>query len=544
MTATDDRGRPAVVPLPPADEGGAPSRAATAPSTAERITPERVVQLLRHASVAGAARFAVRSPIDGAVLAQVPRGTPGDVAAAVARARAAQAAWESTPLRLRTALLLRVHDLLLDEREGLLDLVQAETGKARVGALEELLDAAMTARFLAHHARRILRPRRRQGAVPLLTSAEVRQVPQGVVGIISPWNYPLTLALSDALAALVAGNAVVLKPDSRTPLTALAMAELLQRAGLPDGLFVVVPGAGAELGTPLIDGVDHLMFTGSTATGRHVAEQCGRRLIACTAELGGKNPMIVLADADLQRAVDGAVWACFSTAGQLCVSIERLYVEDAVYEAFVSAFVDRVRSMRLAVGFDWQAEMGSLISAEQLATVSAHVSDAVERGARVLAGGRARPDLGPFAYEPTVLEGVTEDMVVARSETFGPVVSVHRVRDEDEAVARANDSSYGLNASVWSTPRHGRRVASRLRVGSANVNEGYAAAWGSHGAPIGGMKESGLGRRHGSEGLLSYTEPLTIATQRLLPLGPLPRVDHERWARWLSRGVRAMRWLR
>ena len=509
-----------------------------------RVPAERLDRLLRHAAVAGEGRIRVHSPIDGTLLAEVPRGTPDDVVAALARARAVQPHWAAMPLRARTALLLRVHDLLLDEREALLDLVQAETGKARVGALEELLDAAMTARFYAHHARRHLRPRSRQGAIPVLTSATVRQVPQGVVGIISPWNYPLTLAISDALAALVAGNAVVLKPDSRTPLTALAMADVLARAGLPAGLYSVVPGAGAELGTPLIDGVDHLMFTGSTATGRRVAEQCGRRLIPCTAELGGKNPMLVLADADLQRAVDGAVWACFSTSGQLCVSIERIYVEDAVYDEFVPALVARVRSMRLAVGYGWEAEMGSLISQDQLDTVSAHVADAVAHGARVLTGGRARPDLGPYAYEPTVLDGVTEDMVLARSETFGPVVSVYRVRDEHEAVTRANDSSYGLNASVWSTARHGRRVAARLLVGSVNVNEGYTATWGSHGAPIGGMKESGLGRRHGVEGLLSYTEPLTIATQRLLPLGPLPRVEHELWARWLARGVRALRWIR
>jgi len=443
-------------PARPADDADLPADPPEARHVA-RIPAERIAHLLGLAAVAGtgADPIHVHSPIDGTLLAEVPRGTPDDVVAAVARARTAQPAWEAAPLRRRTALLLRVHDLLLDEREQLLDLVQAETGKARVGALEELLDAAMTARFYAHHARRLLRPRVRQGAVPLLTSAQVRQVPQGVVGIISPWNYPLTLAISDALAALVAGNAVVIKPDSRTPVTALAMADLLARAGLPDGLYSVVPGAGAELGTPLIDGVDHLMFTGSTATGRHVAEQCGRRLIACTAELGGKNPMLVLADADLQRAADGAVWACFSTAGQLCVSIERIYVEDAVYDAFVPALVDRVRSMRLAVGYGWDAEMGTLISQEQLDTVSGHVADAVAHGARLLTGGRARPDLGPYAYEPTLLAGVTHAMVLARSETFGPVVSIFRVRDEDEAVTRANDSSYGLNASVWSTARHG-----------------------------------------------------------------------------------------
>jgi len=526
----------------------APGR--TPPRTdAGRISPERLRHLLTYAAVARSDTeeptvISVTSPIDGSHLADVPRGRPADVVAAIATARVAQPAWADVPVGTRAGVLRRVQRILLDERDGLLDLVQAETGKARVGALEELLDAAMVAQYYARNAARLLRPRHRQAAIPLLTSAQVRQVPLGVVGIITPWNYPLTLAISDALAALVAGNAVVLKPDSRTPLTALAMADVLDRAGLPHGLYTVVPGAGAELGTPLIDGIDHLMFTGSTATGRRVAEQCGRRLIACCAELGGKNPMIVLADADLQRAFDGAVWACFSTSGQLCVSIERIYVEDAVYDDFVPALVDRVRSMRLAVGYDWEAEMGSLIGQEQLDAVSAHVADAVRHGASVLAGGRARPDLGPYAYEPTVLEGVTEAMALARAETFGPVVSVYRVRDEHEAVARANDSTYGLNASVWSTPRHGRRVAARLEVGSVNVNEGYTAAWGSHGAPIGGMKESGLGRRHGAEGLLAYTEPQTIATQRLLPLGPLPRVEHELWARWMARGVRAMRWIR
>ncbi|NTW39512.1 MAG: aldehyde dehydrogenase family protein, partial [Cellulomonadaceae bacterium] len=326
-----------------------------------------------------------------------------------------------------------------------------------------------------------------------------------------------------------------------TPLLALALAHLLDEAGLPRDLFSVVPGRGTVLGTPLIDAVDHVVFTGSTATGRLVAEQCGRRLIECTAELGGKNPMIVLADADLGRAAEGAVWACFSNAGQLCESIERLYVEDAVYDEFVAALVERVRAIRLGVGLDWTLEVGSLISSTQLENVDRHVRDAVDRGARVLTGGRARPDLGPLVYEPTLLEGVDEPMELARAETFGPVVALYRVRDEDDAVTRANDTAYGLNASVWSTPSHGARVAARILAGTVNVNEGYAATWASHDAPLGGMKASGMGRRHGREGIVKYTEAQTIAVQRLLPLSPHPAFAQEDWARWMTRATALLR---
>ena len=323
--------------------------------------------------------------------------------------------------------------------------------------------------------------------------------------------------MSDAIPALLAGNGVVLKPDAHTPFTALVAVELLSEAGLPRELFHVVTGPGPLLGPPLIEKVDYLMFTGSTATGRLIAEQCGRRLIGFSAELGGKNPMLVLADANLDKTVDGATRACFSNSGQLCISTERLYVEDAIYDQFVPAFINRVTSMRLGAGLTWDAEMGSLISQQQLDIVTRHVDDAVAKGARILAGGKARPDLGPLFYEPTILEGVTDDMDLAHHETFGPVVALHRVRDADHAIQRANHTRYGLNASIWSTPARGAQLATHIHAGTVNVNDGYSATWASYDAPMGGMKDSGTGRRHGREGILKYTQSQTIAVQRGIP---------------------------
>jgi succinate-semialdehyde dehydrogenase/glutarate-semialdehyde dehydrogenase len=481
------------------------------------------------------------APFDGSVIGEVPVCTAADVAEAVRRARAAQVSWAERPLEERAAILLRYHDVVLDRQADLLDLVQLETGKARISAYEEAADVAVTARYYGNAGPGMLRPHRRRGAFPVLTCTVEHRRPKGVVGVISPWNYPLTLAVSDALPALLAGNAVVLKPDSQTPFTALAAVDLLVEAGVPRELFQVVTGPGPDIGPPLIEHVDFLMFTGSTATGRVVAEQCGRRLIGFSAELGGKNPMLVLAGADMRRTVDGAMWACFSNTGQLCISIERLYVEDAVYDRFVPAFVERVRRMRLAPGIGWHADMGSLVSEQQLETVRAHVDDAVAKGARVLTGGKARPDLGPLFFEPTILDGVRDDMTLAREETFGPVVAVQRVADAEEAVRRANDSAYGLNASVWSSPGRGAEVATRLRAGTVNVNDGYAATWGSHDAPMGGMGDSGLGRRHGREGLLKYTEAQTVAVQRLLPIGPWPRMSLRTYSRVLNTLLRVMR---
>ncbi len=483
---------------------------------------------------------ASRAPWDGSLVGEAPACTADDVDLAVRTAREAQPAWAALPLSRRADVVRTFADLVLDREAEILDLVQAETGKNRLSAFEELADVALTAAYYARTARRHLRPRRRRGAVPGLTSTVERRHPKGVIGVIAPWNYPLTLAVSDAIPALLAGNAVVLKPDSQTPFTALLAVRLLLEAGLPAAVMPVVTGAGTEIGPAMIDRVDYLMFTGSTRTGRTIAAQCGERLIGFSAELGGKNAMLVLDDADLDRAVEGAVLACFSNSGQLCISIERLYVADAVHDEFVTRFADRVAAMRVGPGPDWDVEMGSLVSEAQLATVSEHVADAVAKGALVLAGGHPLPELGPLFYAPTVLAGVTDAMTLARAETFGPVVSIYRVADDDEAVRLANDTVYGLNASVWSRSR-GPAVAARLHAGTVNVNEGYAAAWASHDAPMGGVGDSGVGRRHGREGIHKYTEAQTVAQQRLVPVGPSPLLSGETYARFMSAAVRVMR---
>ncbi len=488
-------------------------------------------------------RAEVRIPFTGGLLGLVPRCGPAEVADAARRARAAQATWAAVPVAARAAVILRFHDLLFERREAVLDLLQLEGGKARRHAFEEVLDTANVARYYGNVAPRLLRPRRRQGAFPLLTQTWEHHPPRGLAGFIAPWNYPLTLGITDALPALAAGNAVLIKPDLQTPYSTLLAAELLETGGLPPALVQVVTGDGAELGPAIIRGVDSLMFTGSTATGRLVARQAGERLIDASMELGGKNAMIVLEDADLDRAVPGAVNACFSNGGQLCLSIERLYVHERVYDTFVPRLVRAAEALKLGPALDYTgADMGSLVSQKQLDAVTRHVSEAVARGARVLAGGRPRPDIGPYFYEPTILEGVTPEMAVCGEETFGPVVSLYPFATEGEAIAKANESPYGLSCSLWTRDaRRGHRIATRLQAGTVNINEGYAAGWASVDAPMGGFKNSGIGRRHGEQGLLKYTEAQTIAIQRLLPIAAPPFLSQGAYARVMTIALKLLR---
>jgi succinate-semialdehyde dehydrogenase/glutarate-semialdehyde dehydrogenase len=519
-------------PLAPAPEG--------ARTAADVVTPELVAQLTK--GVVGSGRTANHTPFTGEKLADLPEATPEDVAEAFALARAAQPVWERTPVRQRAAVLLRFHDLLLERQGEVLDLIQLETGKARLHAHEEVQAVAVAARHYGRKAPSYLRPKRHAGAVPALTKVVERRHARGVVGQIAPWNYPLELSVGDALPAFVAGNAVVMKPDTETCLTALWARDLLIEAGLPAEVFQVVLGEGPVVGPEVVRHADYVSFTGSTRTGREVAQGAAARLVGVSLELGGKNAMLVLEDADVEKAAAGAVRACFSSAGQLCISIERLFVHESIADAFLERFAARTRAMRLGTSLAYGADMGSLVGERQLETVTRHVAEAVAKGAKVVAGGVARPDIGPYFFEPTILDGVGTDMSVCAEETFGPVVSVYRFSSEDEAIERANATAYGLNSSVWTkSGRRGQEVAARLRTGTVNINEGYAPAYGSVQSPMGGMKDSGLGRRHGSEGILKYTEAQTVAHQRVLPMAPSLGMDDEKYARFMSRSLRLMK---
>ncbi len=489
------------------------------PKAAFALDPARVRRLTAQLRATSGSSETTYAPFTGQPIATLPLSDEGDVADAFAAARAAQKAWARTDLAQRSALLLDLHDAVLDHADDLMDLVQWEAGKARKHAYDEVLHVALTARYYARTLERHLKTRRVPGVYPLLTQARINRVPKGVVGIISPWNYPLTLAISDGLPAIGAGNAVVHKPDSQTPLSALAAIDLFREVGFPAGLWQVVCGPGPQIGGAIIDHADYVCFTGSTATGKVVAAQAAERLVSCSLELGGKNAMLVLADAQIDRAVEGAVRGAYSSAGQLCVSIERLFVADAIYDKFVAKLVKRIERMKLSAAIGYDGDMGSLVSQRQLDTVSAHVADAVSKGARVLTGGRPRPDVGPYFYEPTLLEGVNPSMECFAEETFGPVVSVYRFGGEAEAIERANAGSYGLNASIFTRDiARARALAPQIKAGTVNINEGFAATFGTIEAPMGGMRESGIGRRHGAEGILRYTETQSVANQRLLPL--------------------------
>ncbi|MBM0125537.1 succinic semialdehyde dehydrogenase [Pimelobacter simplex] len=468
------------------------------------------------------------APYDGRPTAAVPVSSAADVVGAIASARDAQHRWALLPWSTRAGIVLRFHDLLVERQDEVIDLIQWEMGKARFSAWQEILQVATIARHYARHGRRYLADHKVRGAMPGLTKVREVRVPKGVVGMISPWNYPLYLAVGDVIPALLAGNGVVSKADSQTPLTLLWTRALLAEAGLPRDIWHVVVGPGSVVGDALIGspdapgaGVDHICFTGSTATGRHVGRRAGEMLIAASLELGGKNPLVVLSDADVDKAAAGCVAAAFANTGQMCIHIERVIVHEDVYDAFRAALVAATEALTLGQTFNYTVDVGSLASPAQLEAVTSHVASAVAAGATVLTGGRARPDLGPLVHEPTVLEGVTADMPVCLEETFGPVVSLYRVATDLDAVEKANEGRYGLSASIWSRDTaRAETLAQRIRAGSVNVNDGAAAAAGSIEAGMGGMGDSGLGRRHGAEGMRKYTESQTVATQRLVPLGP------------------------
>ena len=483
-------------------------------AAAAMLTHRPLTEHLRHVTCSGP-MLPLVAPATGETVGQVRESTGADVARAAAAARAAQPAWAARGVRERARVLAAVHDAVLRRRDELTDLVQLVTGKSRGDAFLEVVGVLQVSRFHAVRGPALLRPERRPGFVPVLSGALVSRAPVGLVANITAWNYPLVFVLGDALPALLAGNAVMTKPALRSVPLAGLVADLLRGAGLPDGLFCVLAGDSPELGEAVVDVADHVLFTGSEAVGRQVAARAGSRLVPCTLELGGKNAMYVAADADVARAAAAAVRDCFDGAGQACTSSERLYVHVDVAEEFRTELLARLSRLRLGWTRDGSVDMGSLVSPQHLATVLAHVQDARDRGARVLAGGRARPDLGPAFMEPTVLGDVPAGARCRTEETFGPLVVLTQVHSDEEALAAMNDTSTGLMASVFSRDvRRAQRLAARVQTGTVVVNEVHMLAWGSVAAPVGGTGTSGYGRRYGREGLHEVTRAHVVLTQR------------------------------
>lgn len=489
-------------------------RPITFTSNVDRVLIEDLAS--RVAVPADRARIAVQAPFTGDEIGSVPAAVDEDVRVAVERARVAQERWEATPIDVRARVLSRFHDLLVDRADTAIDLVQLEGGKARIPAFEEVFDTVATTRYYIKTGPGLLERKRRAVSLPGTTVTYEYRHPHGVVGSITPWNFPFTLAISDIIPALLAGNAVVGKPDEKTPFAMLYGASLLTEAGLPRDLLQVVTGKGEEIGPTLVDSVDFVMFTGSTEVGRQVATQAASRLVGSSMELGGKNAALVLADADLDKAIPGISRAVYANGGQLCISMERVYVDEAIRQEFTERFVEHTRKLVMTTAFDFSSALSSMITQDHLDNVHSHVEDAIAKGATLLEGGKPRPDVGPLFYAPTVLTDVTDDMLICRDETFGPVVSIYGFDTVEEAIEAANDSHLGLNFSVWTRDAdRGVDIAARLEAGTVGVNDGYAATWSSYDAPMGGMKLSGMGRRHGAEGLLKYTESQTVAVQKV-----------------------------
>ncbi len=444
------------------------------------------------------------NPATGEVLRELECAGETEVRAAVAKARAGQNGWAELGVRGRIAVLREFQRTLLDKKLELAEIITREAGKPVAEALTtEVLVVLDTARFLIDNAYRLLRDEvlPHGNLAAKLKSGRLLREPYGVLGIISPWNYPFSIPATEALAALVAGNAVVLKPSESTSLVALELESLLHRAGVPSSVFQVVLGNGAT-GVALIHSpIDKLVFTGSVATGKRIAAAAAERLLPVVLELGGKDPMLVLDDADVDVASSAAVWGAFLNAGQTCLSVERCYVHRGLYAEFLRECAEKTKKLRIGPGVDSNTDMGPMIHERQLRIVETHVKDAVARGARVLTGGCRLPALGNNFYAPTVLADVTHAMSIMREETFGPVLPVMAFDSDDEAVRLANDSEFGLAASVWTRDRdRGERLARRIEAGTVMVND-VVSCFGISEAPHGGVKSSGMGRTHGRFGL-------------------------------------------
>jgi succinate-semialdehyde dehydrogenase/glutarate-semialdehyde dehydrogenase len=506
------------------------------------ITPELLAKLTGMVVATSGRSYPLTEVYTGEKVLDLPQSSPEDVQTAYAGARAAQAIWASWPLKRRIDVMKQFHELLL--RDGLIvaDLMQVETGKARRMAFEETCDVLMVTSHYIKAAPRILKEKKHGGVVPIVSSSTEVRVPKGVIGLISPWNFPFATSLSDAMPALIAGNGVVLKPDNKSTLNVAYGVGLLYEAGLPAGLIQIVCGEGPDIGSTIVENADFVMFTGSTATGRVIGAQAGQNLIGCTLELGGKNPLIVLDDADLDEVIPGTIMAAFLNTGQACMHIERIYVSEERKDEFTKRFIEAAQAIQVGASYDFSPDMGSLVSVPQRERVQSHVEDAVAKGATVLTGGKARPDLGPAFFEPTVLTDIKPDMILAKTETFGPVTSIYTYTSVDEAVALANDTDYGLNASVWGSDlKAAEAVGRRIEAGNININDGLAASYASKKSTSGGFKTSGVGSRHGDAGMLKYTDVQNVAVLKKQVLSNPPDTD---WNKNVDKTVKGLRFMR
>lgn len=460
-------------------------------------------------------RLRALSPVTLKSIGEFDCASGDDVRAAVERARKAQAGWAELSFDERARYLWRLLDQFVNHQDEVIDAVVAETGKARAEAISmEVFAPCDALAYYAKNAGKILAPEKKRihGLMGLMKKLRIVWEPLGVVGLITPWNGPVALTVVPLAQALMAGNAVVHKPSEVTPFSALLVKRFTEEAGLPPDLYQVVQGDG-ETGAALVEAdVDKIAFTGSVATGRKVAEVCGRRLIPCTLELGGKDAMLVCADADLDRAAEGAIIGSCMNTGHYCCGTERIYVVEEVYDAFLGKVMERAQKLRQ--GDEGEFDVGAVFWDKQMDIIEDHVEDARAKGAQVLMGGRRNPHLQGLFYEPTVVTDVTHDMKLMRDETFGPIVAIQKVADEDEAIALANDSDYGLNGNVWTRDTHkGFRIAERIHTGAVCVND-MAITYGLPEAPFGGRKASGVGKVNGEMGLKGYCHPKPISADR------------------------------
>ena len=498
----------------------------------------------RAKSANGSGENVVRSyaPATGELIGEAPISKPDDVRAAVERARKAQQAWGVLPVEERCERILRFRDAVVDRAEEVVDLLARETGKPRHEALgHEVFTFADLTTWYAKNAPRILAPREVGLHLMKHRRSMLHYAPRGVVGVISPWNFPFIIPLGDTVAALITGSAVVIKPSEVTPLIALKAKEIWDSTGLPEDLLQVVVGYG-DTGAALIEsGVQKIVFTGGVATGKRVAAACGAQLVPCVMELGGKAPLIVSDDADVERAARAITFGGFTNSGQVCVSVERVYAHRDVHDRIVTRVKELVSDLRQGDGMAETVDVGAIIFPQQMTIAEKHIEDAVSKGAVLETGGKRRPGQGQF-FEPTVLSNCDPSMTVMREEIFGPIVPIMRVDNDEQAVELANDSHLGLNAYVFTTDRDkGRRLAERIEAGSVLVND-VLSNYACPEVPFGGVKQSGFGRVHGEDALRDLAEVRHVSFDRIRPPAsdPIWFPYSKKTYQWALRGLRAM----